>query len=36
MTATVGAEIYEGPSNTLFGVIRSELSAGYAELRMSF
>lgn len=36
MTATVGAEIYEGPSNTLFGVIRSELSAGYAELRMAF
>lgn len=36
MTATVGAEIYEGPQNTLFGVIRSELSAGYAELRMAF
>jgi len=36
MTATVGAEIYEGPSSTLFGVIRSELSAGYAELRMAF
>ncbi|HTQ08319.1 MAG TPA: DUF1302 family protein [Polyangiaceae bacterium] len=36
MTATVGAEIYEGPSDTLFGVIRSELSAGYGELRMAF
>ncbi len=36
MTATVGAEIYEGPQNTLFGVIRSELSAGYGELRMAF
>ncbi len=36
LSATVGAEIYEGPTNTLFGVIRSELSAGYAELRMSF
>jgi len=36
LSATVGAELYEGPHDTLFGVIDSELSAGYAELRMSF
>jgi hypothetical protein len=36
LSATVGAEIYQGPDNTLFGVIKSELSAGYAELRMAF
>jgi hypothetical protein len=42
LSATVGAQIYEGPYNsstgeeTLFGVIKSELSAGYAELRMAF
>jgi hypothetical protein len=36
LSATVGAEIYQGPDDTLFGVIKSELSAGYAELRMAF
>ncbi len=36
LSATVGAEIYQGPHDTLFGVIKSELSAGYAELRMAF
>ncbi len=36
LSATMGAEIYAGPYNTLFGVIDSSLSAGYAELKMSF
>jgi hypothetical protein len=36
LSATVGAEIYAGPYDTLFGVIDSRLSAGYAELKMSF
>ncbi len=36
LSTTVGAEIYAGPHDTLFGVIDSNLSAGYAELKMSF
>jgi hypothetical protein len=36
LSTTVGAEIYAGPYDTLFGVIDSRLSAGYAELKMSF
>jgi hypothetical protein len=36
LSATVGAEVYGGPSGTLFGLIDAELSAGYAELRYAF
>jgi hypothetical protein len=36
LSATVGAELYQGPHDTLFGIIKSELSAGYVELRMAF
>jgi hypothetical protein len=36
LSTTVGAEIYAGPDDTLFGVIDTRLSAGYAELKMSF
>jgi hypothetical protein len=36
MSTSIGAEIYGGPTGTLFGVIDAELSAGYAELRYSF
>jgi hypothetical protein len=34
--ASVGAEIFVGPENTLFGLIQDVLSAGYAELRYTF
>ena len=34
--ATLGAEIIAGPTGTLFGVIDEQLSAGYAELRVSY
>ena len=33
---TVGAEIYGGPDDTMFGLIDETQSAGYAELRASF
>lgn len=36
MTATVGAEIYAGPDETMFGLIDAPLSAGYGELRVAF
>ena len=36
MSTTVGAEIYLGPEDTMFGLIDEELSAGYGELRFSF
>jgi hypothetical protein len=36
LTAYVGAQIFRGPNDTLFGMIADELSAGYAELRISF
>jgi len=36
MTAYVGAQIFSGPTETLFGLIEEVLSAGYAELRYSF
>lgn len=36
MSATIGAEIYQGPADTLFGLIDRELSSGYAELRFSY
>jgi hypothetical protein len=36
LVATVGAELYEGPHDTLFGSISGMLSAGYAELKFSY
>jgi hypothetical protein len=36
LVATVGAELYEGPHDTLFGSISGQLSAGYAELKFSY
>jgi hypothetical protein len=36
LTAYVGAQIFAGPADTLFGLIDQELSAGYAELRFAF
>jgi len=36
MSTAIGAELYSGPPDTLFGAIEAELSAGYAELRYSF
>lgn len=36
LTGSVGAEIYMGPDDTLFGMIEDDLTAGYAELRLSF
>jgi hypothetical protein len=36
MSASVGAEIYAGPEDSLFGLIDEPLSAGYGELRLSF
>ena len=36
ITAYAGAEIFGGPVGTLFGLIASELSAGYVELRLTF
>ena len=32
----VGAEILNGPTNTLFGLVGQQMSAGYAELRSTF
>jgi hypothetical protein len=34
--AYVGAEILTGPTNTLFGLVDQQLSAGYVELRATF
>jgi hypothetical protein len=36
MTTYLGAEVYAGPSGTLFDLIDEQLTAGYAELRFSF
>ena len=36
MTALVGAQVFAGPNDTLFGLIDQNLSAGYVELRFSF
>jgi hypothetical protein len=34
--AYVGAQVFHGPTDTLFGLIESQLSAGYVELRYTF
>jgi len=36
LMAYLGAEIFHGPPDTLFGLIEEELSAGYVELRYTF
>jgi hypothetical protein len=36
MSATLGGEIYAGPSGTLFGLISEQMSAAYTELKISF
>ncbi|MBN2343492.1 MAG: hypothetical protein JXX29_04830 [Deltaproteobacteria bacterium] len=36
MTVSVGAELYMGPDDTLFGMIDQLQSAGYAEMKLSF
>jgi hypothetical protein len=36
LMAYLGAQIFKGPDDTLFGLIDEQLSAGYAELRYTF
>ena len=36
MLLTVGAEIYQGPSESLFGYVEEILTAGYTELKIAF
>ena len=36
MTAYIGAQVFAGPNDTLFGLIDQTLSAGYAELRFTY
>ena len=36
ISTALGGEIYMGPDGTLFGLISDRLTAGYAELRMTF
>jgi hypothetical protein len=36
LSTSLGGEIYAGPDGTLFGAVDELLTAGYAELRMSF
>jgi hypothetical protein len=36
LSTSVGAEIFAGPTGTLFGLIDRQLTAGYAELRYGF
>ena len=36
MTGYLGAQIFRGPTDTLFGLIDETLSAGYAELRFTY
>lgn len=36
MSTALGAEIYMGPEGTMLGLIKEELSAGYAELKFAF
>ncbi len=36
ITAYIGAQVFAGPPDTLFGLIDQTLSAGYAELRFTY
>ena len=36
MMAYLGAQVFHGPMDTLFGIIDAELSSGYVELRYTF
>ncbi len=36
LSTTLGAEIYAGPDDTLFGMIDESLSSGFVELRLDF
>jgi len=36
LTAYAGAQVFHGPTDTLFGLIDADLSAGYAELRFTY
>jgi hypothetical protein len=36
LTAYVGAQVFHGPTDTLFGLIDADLSAGYVELRFTY
>jgi hypothetical protein len=36
MMAYLGAQVFHGPTDTLFGIIDAELSSGYVELRYTF
>jgi hypothetical protein len=36
LTFTLGAELYSGPDDTLFGLVDSALSAAFVELKASF
>jgi hypothetical protein len=36
LTFTLGAELYSGPDDTLFGLIDSTLNSVFAELKASF
>lgn len=36
MTVSVGAEVYQGPDDTLFALVEDVLTAGYTELKIDF
>ena len=36
LTTYIGAQVFAGPDDTLFGFIDQTLSAGYAELRYTY
>ena len=36
MIAYVGAQVFHGPTDTLFGLVEADLSAGYVELRFTY
>ena len=36
MSTAIGGEIYQGPDGTLLGLIDNTLTAGYAELRLTY
>jgi len=36
MSVTVGGEVYDGPEGTMFDMIDQLMSAGYAELKITF
>jgi hypothetical protein len=36
ITAYLGAQVFHGPTDTLFGIVEAELSSGYVELRYTF